>query len=402
MGELRTNFGNVADEYASIPESITGLLTSLEGLAESVEANLTGEVDAADAFVDSFRAFESAVKTFDTETTRFLAMLREERVPDTVEDIQAFRTAAFELIAAADELRDDAAAFSEVAVQLGLSDAAEAIQTLSDSLADINPSIRTSFIDNLLITAVTAYYFPGTMSESELARVVETIETDRSDYRQNAYFVLALLAENNPEIVAAYSETLAARIATGTTAERGNLLAVLYLLQKQEQLNIDPEAVLKAIDSNDPRVALHAAMILGRQSTSSEQAAAVSKRIVQLLPKATEPDIMVNATYVLYLLAKDQPEAVQDAVAPAAKYIDSDIPTVQENVIEFLGHAGAAEYMDAIADCRDRTTTEAVRVACDMALEQLESAQTSATEPAEQRDAGSDILDEMEAAFKGT
>lgn len=405
MPEIGVNFEQVAEEYSDIPESIRSLNENMDGFIKSVESNLVGTgLSGAEETVSSYSEFERAVEEFEREVTYLMGILRSNTTPDSVNEIEEIETACDQLCSASEELQSNCFQLSESLTQAGATDVAEDVQTLAVELGAITPSVQQSFFDNQLLTAVKAYHFPSSVAE-DVPKVIDALDHEDLERRQNSYFVLMMAAQEEPAAVAPYATQIASNLSAVSSGEQQNLLGVLNILQSQDEAqDIDVQSdALNLVDAADPTVALYASLLLAKQATTAEQAQVMAARIKSLLIQEIGTEGRTNATFVLYKLAQSHPEAVEGVTPTVAKFLTTEPPSVQENVVEFLGEIGATEYAEKIQTVQANSKDEEVISAADVALEKLpkeaevESKNTLRKNSSQDNDS---IIAEIEDAFE--
>jgi hypothetical protein len=231
------------------------------------------------------------------------------------------------------------------------------------------------------------------------------LDADDCGRRQNSAFILARLAVDFPAAVGQYHDRLTTRLPEAPVDEQQNLLAALLFVSNADAMpdTAGKAEALELIRADDSTVALYAALVLGTQSTTAEQARLIATRVVSLLDVDTATDTKVNATMVLYQLAESHPDAVDEFVPDIAPLLDNHSAQVQENVVELLGILERVEYRAEIVAIREETEDPSLEEAATTALEELpedvpNETETESTASDDTVDPGS-VLAEIEEEF---
>lgn len=313
MPEIGLDFEQVAEEYSDISDSVRSLHKNMGGFIETIESDVVGTgIEGAEDTVESYSEFERALQQFDTEITYLMEILRGNTTPDSLEEFDDIETACDRLCFAAEQFQSDCLRLAQSFSQAGATDAAENLQTLAVNFGTINTSINESFFDNQLLTSLKAYYFPNSIVEN-IPEIVEALDAENLERRQNSYGMLMMAAKEKPVAVAPYADQIADNLTTASPGEQQNLLGTLNVLQSEgETLGRDVRSdALDLVDAADPTVALYASLLLAREATTAEQAQIITTRIESLLTKDIETEEWANATFVLYELARSHPDAVE-------------------------------------------------------------------------------------------
>lgn len=372
----------VAEEYSSIPESIEKALDSIDGFIKNLQSTFDdGQIPEADAVVSQYQRLRSDLKRFDQEINKLISYLREEIEPDSVEDIDQIETVSRELIESAEQFQDRCQDLSQKFVDLGFSDPAESVQDMVRALDEIPVEIENSLFENQLLLVLKTEYFPATVKDT-IPELTNNLNVHEASKRQNSAFMLARLAADFPAAVGQYHRRLTSRLPEAPVNEKRNLLAALVFVSDAESTTdtVARAEALELIHADDSTVALYAALVLGTQCENAKQAELIASRVMSLLDVDAATDKEVNVTNVLYELAESHPDSVAEFVPDMAAMLDNPSAQVQENVVEFLGVLGRAEYRSEIRSIRDETDNSSLEATATTTLEEFPEDGHSETE----------------------
>jgi len=412
MLSLGNNMTTVAEEYGSIPASLENALDSIDGFIDQLQSSFEdGELVEADAVVTQYHRLRTDLETFNHEMDNLLSYLRADAEPETVEDIDQIETASRDLMESTATFRDRCQDLSVKLSELGLSEPAESLIDVVAAFGEFPAEIEDSLLENQLLLFLKAEHFPSAVKDTIPELILELDANDRGR-RQNSAAILARLAADFPAAVGEYHGRLTTRLLEAPVEEQKNLLAALLFLSVAESMpdTVGREEALELIRADDITVALYAALVLGTQSTTAEQARLIATRVVSLLDGEAATNTKVNATMVLYQLAESHPDSVSEFVPDVAPMLDDPAAQVQENVVELLGVIGRAEYRTEIVAIREETDDKSLEKAATTALEELpedsrreteiEDTTTQNTNSSTSPISDSDLLNQIEWEFE--
>lgn len=395
----------VAEEYRSIPASLEDALDSMDGFIDNLQLSFEdGELPEVDAVVAQYHRVWTDLETFNHEIDNLLSYLRGDAEPETVDEIDQIETASRDLMQSTGTFRDRCQDLSVKFSELGLSELAESLIDVVAAFGEFPTEIEDSLLENQLLLVLKAEYFPGAVKDT-IPELILELDADDRGRRQNSAFILGRLAADFPAAVGQYHDRLTTRLSDAPVDEQKNLLGALLFVSDADAM---PDTVAKAealelIHADDTTVALYAALVLGTQSTTAEQARLIATRVVSLLDRDAATDTKVNATMVLYQLAESHPDSVNEFAPDIAPLLDDPSAQVQKNVIELIGVLGRAEYRTEIIAIREETDDPSVAEVATTVLEGLPEDSPSETETESTTsdgtvDSGS-ILAEIEEEF---
>ena len=395
----------VAEEYSNIPASLENALDSIDGFIDNLQSSFENdELPEADAVVAQYHQLRTDLETFNREIDKLLSYLRGDAEPETVDDIDQIEIASRDLMQSTTMFRDRCQDLSVKFSELGLSDPAESLIDVVAAFGEFPTEIEDYLLENHLLLVLKAEHFPGAVKEN-IPELILKLDADDRARRQNSAFILARLAADFPAAVGQYHDQLTTQLRKAPVDEQKNLLGALLFVSAADAM---PDTVAKAealelIRADDTTVALYAALVLGTQSTTAEQARLIATRVVALLDVDAATDIKVNATMVLYQLAESYPDSISEFVPDIAPLLDDPSAQVQENVVELLGVLECAEYRAEIVAIREETDDPSLEEEATTALEGLPEDGPSETESASTAsddtvDSGS-VLAEIEEEF---
>lgn len=395
----------VAEEYRSIPASLEDALDSMDGFIDNLQLSFEdGELPEVDAVVAQYHRVRTHLETFNREIDNLLSYLRGDAEPETVDDIDQIETASRNLMQSTATFRDRCQDLSVKFSELGLSELAESLIDVVAAFGEFPTEIEDSLLENQLLLVLKAEHFPGAVKDT-IPELILELDADDRGRRQNSAFILGRLAADFPAAVGQYHDRLTTRLPDAPVDEQKNLLGALLFVSDADAM---PDTVAKAealelIHADDTTVALYAALVLGTQSTTAEQARLIATRVVSLLDGDAATDMKVNATMVLYQLAESHPDSVNEFAPDIAPLLEDPSAQVQKNVIELIGVLERAEYRTEIITIREETDDPSVEEVATTVLEGLPEDSPSETETESTTsdgtvDSGS-ILAEIEEEF---
>ena len=405
MPSLGNNMTAVAEEYSSIPASIENALDSMDGFIYNLQSSFEdGELPEADAVVAQYHRVRTDLETFNHEIDKLLSYLRGDAEPETVDDIDQIETASRNLMQSTATFRDRCQDLSVKFSELGLSELAESLIDIVAAFGEFPTEIEDSLLENQLLLVLKAEHFLGAVKDT-IPELILELDADDCGRRQNSAFILGRLAADFPAAVGQYHDRLTTRLPEAPVDEQQNLLGALLFISDADAM---PDTVAKAealelIHADDTTVALYAALVLGTQSTTAEQARLIATRVVSLLDVESGTDTKVNATMVLYQLAESHPDSVSEFAPDIAPLLDDPSAQVQEHVVELLGLLERAEYRAEIVAIREETDDSSLEGAATTVLEELpedgpSEGETKSTASDDTVDSGS-VLAEIEEEF---
>jgi hypothetical protein len=395
----------VAEEYRSIPASLEDALDSMDEFIDNLQLSFEdGELPEVDAVVAQYHRVRTDLETFNHEIDNLLSYLRGDAEPETVDDINQIETASRNLMQSTATFRDRCQDLSVKFSELGLSELAESLIDVVAAFGEFPTEIEDSLLENQLLLVLKAEHFPGAVKDT-IPELILELDADDRGRRQNSAFILGRLAADFPAAVGQYHDRLTTRLSDAPIDEQKNLLGALLFVSDADAM---PDTVAKAealelIHADDTTVALYAALVLGTQSTTAEQARLIATRVVSLLDGDAATDTKVNATMVLYQLAESHPDSVNEFAPDIASLLDDPSAQVQKNVIELIGVLERTEYRTEIITIREETDDPSVEEVATTVFEGLPEDSPSETETESTTsdgtvDSGS-ILAEIEEEF---
>lgn len=363
----------VAEEYRSIPASLEDALDSMDEFIDNLQSSFEdGELPEVDAVVAQYHRVRTDLGTFNHEIGNLLSYLRGDAEPETVDDIDQIETASRDLMQSTATFRDRCQDLSVKFSELGLSELAESLIDVVAAFGEFPTEIEDSLLENQLLLVLKAEHFPGAVKDT-IPELILELDADDRERRQNSAFILGRLAADFPAAVGQYHDRLTTRLPDAPVDEQKNLVGALLFVSDADAM---PDTVAKAealelIHADDTTVALYAALVLGTQSTTAEQARLIATRVVSLLDGDAATDTKVNATMVLYQLAESHPDSVNEFAPDIAPLLDDPSAQVQKNVIELIGVLERAEYRTEIITIREETDDPSVEEIATTVLEGL-------------------------------
>jgi len=375
MTEVGTNFASIAEEYSEISTSIHGFLDKMSGLIETLETTFEdGQLPEIDAFITAYQVLENDLEEFDEEVEKLLGLLEDQYEPNSIEEIERIEQTAETLLHSVREFRDRCGELATAFSANGLEEQASALREVATAFDDLPEAIRNSLLDNHLTLAIKADYFPGELSD-EVDVLVSNLESATGDQRQNTYGVLVMLANEVPSVVAPHADDLVDHLADLRPATKENLLTTLKIVARSTPKdNIAKGQALELLEESNPSLAVKAAGLLAEQSLTATEAESIANRMETTLDETSNPEVRINATFVLYTMAESYPEVFRDYESTIASLLDAKNPDVVENTIGILGRLGWTEYSNEIAEVRVNSTDPDVVAEAEEVLKEFEAA----------------------------
>jgi len=375
MTEVGTNFASIAEEYSEISTSIHRFIDEMSGMIETLESSFDdGQHTEIDALITAYHVLENDLEEFDKEVEMLLDLLEDQYEPESIEEIERIEQTAETLVHSVREFRDQCWELATFFSANGLEEQASAFREVATGFDDLPEAIRNSLLDNHLILAVKADYFPEELSD-EVDVLLSNLESATGDQRQNTYGVLVMLANEAPSVVAPHTDDLVDHLADLHPAAKQNLLTILTLVARcTPKDNLAKGQAMELLEESNPSLAVKAASLLAEQSLTATEAERIAGRMETILDETSNPEVRINATFVLYTMAESYPEVLRNYESSIASLLDAKHPEVVENTIGILGRLGWTEYSNEIAEVRVNSTDPDVVAEAEEVLEDFEFA----------------------------
>lgn len=373
IGLSERELDQVAEEFQSIPLEAMEALESIRGFIEMIDTTFDeGTVPEADEVVETFDALERDLKAFTADMETFLAYLRRETEPESLEDIKRIEASADQLMKTTSEFSNRCAEFHTALTSLGVQTDVSAINDVSNASAMIARAIDESLFENQLFRILRGYYFPESV-ESELPKIVGLITEGSPDQRLNSSFLLLQLAKENPDEVARHTDDLIAYLPKAPESEQQNILAALIHLADAGSLSNqhDIEPILGLVRTGDPTRSSYAALFASELSTTEEQARSIVSGLRPHLSDTSDPELLLNITSAFCRVGESHPDVVRPFIEDAAALMNHSRPRVSKNILELLTILGDRAFEERIERFRAESNDKELRNAATEALEKL-------------------------------